>query len=97
MILSAFTGILLMATLIEGTVEYFFGDIIALKGYLRYIALAFGVGMSFAYGLDILGFFGLATPFPIVGYITSGIIIGRGSNYLNDLISSFKGDVTPIT
>ena len=96
MIFPVLTGMLLMATLIEGTVEYFFGDVIALKGYLRYISLAFGILASLAYGLDLLGFLGFATPFPIVGCITSGILIGRGSNYLNDLISSFKGDVTPI-
>ena len=84
------TGILLLTTLIEGSVAYFCASHARLQPYLAYIALALGVLVSVAYGIDILALFGLKTIVPFLGNVISGIIIGRGSNYLNDLISKLK-------
>lgn len=82
-------SVLLLATLVEGFTEYLFGEVQSAKPYLRYIALALGVGVSLAYGIDILGILGLVSPFPLVGQIISGLILGRGSNYVNDIMTSF--------
>lgn len=79
-------GILLLATLIEGLVTYLFGEEVSGRTYLRYIALVLGVGASIAYKVDIPAMVGLSTSMPIIGYIVSGLIIGRGSNYLNDIM-----------
>lgn len=76
-----------LAAFVEGFVEYVFADQEKLKPYLRYIALAFGIGVSIAYKVDILSMLGLASGYPIVGYVLSGVILGRGSNYVNDLVS----------
>jgi hypothetical protein len=83
-------GILALATLVEGFVEYAFGKIVQLQPFLIYISLLLGVGVSIAYHVDILAELGLHGA-PIVGYIISGVIIGRGSNYANDIISLVKG------
>jgi hypothetical protein len=61
-----------------------------LKPYTHFLALAMGVGLAIAYHVDIPTMFGLTTNYGIVNYIVSGIAIGRGSNYLNDLISSVR-------
>lgn len=85
-------AVLLLATLVEGFTEYLFSDQPKAQPYLKYIALGLGVGVSLAYGVDILAGLGLVSPVPFVGQVISGLIIGRGSNYVNDFVSSLKPD-----
>ena len=54
--------------------------------WLRYIAALVGIALALLYQVDLLALFGLAAIHPIVGYIITGILIGRGSNYLHDLV-----------
>ncbi len=84
------TAILFLATFVEGTTEYLFGAYTKAQPYLAYIALFIGVLCSVAYKVDILAYLGLTTTIPYVGSIISGLIIGRGSNYINDIISKFQ-------
>lgn len=86
-------GIMVLATLVEGTITYLFGEGEGRK-WLRYVSLVLGVSASLAYKIDILGaYFGLQAVSPIVGYIVSGVIIGRGANYANDLIGKLKASI----
>jgi hypothetical protein len=87
----------LLAVFVEGTVKYITGslqkryrDII--KSYIPYFTLLFGCILALNFKLDILQIFGIsvASVFPWVSYFMTGVIIGRGSNYLNDLISRLK-------
>lgn len=90
--LETITGLIILSVLIEGIVEYF----IASKNpevkqpWLKYVAGALGIAVCLAYRLDLLATLGLASPFPFVGSVLTGFIIGRGSNYLNDFISRVK-------
>lgn len=52
---------------------------------LRYVAAAVGIGLALAYQVDLLALAGLSSGWPWVGQIITGILIGRGSNYINDL------------
>ena len=52
---------------------------------LRYLAALVGVALAFAYRADILAMAGLTPALPWIGYLITGLIIGRGSNYINDL------------
>lgn len=82
-----FAALLFLAVLVEGLVEYLFANG-KLEAYLHYIALALGIVLAVAYKVDILSdLFGLTTTIPFVGSVVSGVIIGRGSNYVNDIIS----------
>lgn len=92
-----FLAAAVLATFVEGTVEYIFSDSAAAKPYLKYIALAVGVGVSLAYNLDILAALGIVSPIPFVGAVISGLIIGRGSNYLNDFVTSFQKPKVVVT
>lgn len=83
-------GVLLLASLVEGFTEYAFGSIAKAQPFLKYIALVLGVMVAIAYKVDILAAgFGLTSFSPIVGWVVSGLILGRGSNYVNDLVTSF--------
>lgn len=89
-------GIFILATLVEGFTEYAFGKFEKIKPYLLYISLVLGVGAAIAYKVDILSMFNLHTN-AYVAYVISGLIIGRGSNYLNDIISALRGTSKPMT
>lgn len=89
-------GLLLLATLVESFSEYVFGKVEKMKPFIMYIALVLGVGVALAYKVDILAMFSLHAN-PYVGYVISGLIIGRGSNYLNDIISAVRGSANPTT
>ena len=53
---------------------------------LRYAALGFGLILAVAYRVDLLALVGLVSPWsPFVGYVVTGLVIGRGSNFLHDL------------
>jgi len=88
-------AILALATLAEAFVEYFVVPLLEKANaaeYAKYAALVVGVGLCLAYGIDILAMvIGLVSPYPYVGMILSGTIIGRGANYVNDFIDFVRG------
>jgi len=84
-------GILFLATFTEGLVEYLFGKDGATQPYLKYIALAIGVVLAIAYSVDLLALVGLQSGIPLISYVVSGIVIGRGSNYVNDVVTMLRG------
>lgn len=54
---------------------------------LRYTAAGVGVTLCVVYRADILVFFDLVSPWPWIGYVVTGILIGRGSNFVHDFAS----------
>lgn len=102
-------ALLFLSTFVEGFVKYLFdvltgvtdggmanGKLEWLKPYTHFLALGLGVALAIAYHVDIPTMFGLTTNHVFVNYIVSGIAIGRGSNYLNDLISSVRRPAAPV-
>lgn len=78
-----------MAT--EGTVEYLLGTLFDKveklkphKWLLMYISLGLGIFLAFRYNLDI-PYMLLNLPTDPVGVIGTGIIMGRGANFVNDI------------
>ena len=81
-----------MAT--EGTVEYILGTpfdkLPKLQPYrwlLMYVSLALGIFLAFYYALDVVVYLGL--PASPVGTVLTGIVMGRGANFVNDLWQKF--------
>jgi len=82
-------GIIFLATFVEGLINYIAGESDGLpRVALKYVALVIGVFTAVAYQVDIPSMAGLATAWPLANYIISGIIIGRGSNYVHDILGS---------
>ena len=82
-------GFLLLAYLVESMVEYFV-PANGLKPYTKYIAAGVGVACSFGFNADVFrDIFGIIAIHPAIGVFATGLIIGRGSNYLNDLHDKF--------
>lgn len=86
-------GIVLLATLIEGLITYIFGESSesSTRPWIRYVSLVVGIAAAVAYKIDILAMAGLTAAYPYVGFVISGLVIGRGSNYLNDIVALIRG------
>lgn len=86
---------LALAFLTESMVEYLFGiaidhfdSAVKWRWTLMYVSALTGVGLAFYYQLDLLALIGELEATP-VGYLLSGLIIGRGANYLHDFVSTY--------
>ena len=88
-------AIVFLASFTEGLVEYMFAGYEAVKPHLGKIALAIGIILAIGYDIDIPSMVGLVTDYGVLNNVVSGLIIGRGSNYVNDAISRIRGEFTP--
>jgi hypothetical protein len=95
-------GIFLLSALAEGLVEYLVAPWIKPEGQtfepaverrrtmgLRYSAAAVGVVLSLAYQADLLGLVELESEWPAISQVLTGLLIGRGSNYLHDFVGQW--------
>jgi len=101
--LGALLVILFLAFLVtEGLVEYFLGQLFdrieKLKPYtwtLMYVSAIAGVGLALYYKLDLISLLSqYAQLDPViesgpVGQVLTGLAIGRGANFVHDLIDRF--------
>jgi len=87
-----FIGAFVLAIVIEGTLTYLFGESSEepSKPWLRYVSLVLGVGAAIAFKVDVISGIGLVAVYPLIGQIVTGLVIGRGSNYVNDFISKVR-------
>lgn len=60
------------------------------REWLKYVSAVMGVAICVAYQADILATLGVVTPIPYVGAVITGLIVGRGSNFLNDFYNKVK-------
>jgi len=92
--------IFLLAFLVESLVEYlfspFFEKLPALQPHrwmLMYVAAGVGVGGCFFYGFDLLyllgGYLDAEIQLSWLGMLLTGLAVGRGSNFVHDLVSRF--------
>ena len=51
-----------------------------------------GAGVALGFGIDLFPQIGIASNFPYVGEILTGIIISRGSNYVHELLKKLTGE-----
>lgn len=89
--------VLAVAVLVEAMVEYFksivkmFSEGDKKTAIMQLITIAVGVLFAFLFNVDLFVVLEMAVD-PIAGKILTGIIISRGSNYVNDLISRIRGE-----
>jgi hypothetical protein len=86
---------LALAFLAESMVEYLFGQAVdhipslhAWRWSLIYVAMLAGVGLSYYYRLDLINVIVQAEPTPL-GMLLSGLIIGRGANFVHEFVSTY--------
>ncbi len=96
--IATLTTILILAAVVEALIEHLVKPIVetvtkddppaagidwrALS--LRYLSAAFAVLLCFVYRADLLIILNLHPPWPWVGFLITGLLIGRGSNFIHD-------------
>lgn len=63
---------------------------LAINPYL-YLSLLVGVGLAFNYDLDLIAALDVAPP-TAVGTLITGALLGRGSNFIHDVIARLTPD-----
>lgn len=88
-------AIFALAFLAESLVEYLFGTladkITVLTPYrwtLMYISAAVGVGLAFHYQFDLISLI-LGNVLTWVGMLLTGLVIGRGANFVHQFVSEY--------
>jgi hypothetical protein len=99
-VLAVLAVVLFLAFLVESLVEYLLGAIIAnvhalepYKWLTIYVAAIVGIVGAFTYGFDLLSllgqYLGITITITIFGKILTGLAIGRGANYIHDIVSRY--------
>lgn len=84
-----FTSLMFLAVMIEGLVTY--GSTFCSNGKCKWKMLAsiiLGIVVAVNFQIDVFVFLGLESTIPYMSMILTGIIIGRGSNYVSDFLKS---------
>lgn len=86
-----FFNVILIAFVIEGVVTYvktWFvdGDF----KWQQLVTVAFGILIAVAYDIDLIAQLGAVSIIPFLGNALTGVLISRGSNYVNDFIKSIS-------
>src|SRR5690606_25399047 len=82
--------ILFLVVLVEGLVEHFGAPVPST--FKPYLAALLGVALCVAYGADLPAALGFTALVPFVGQVLTGLMLSRGSNYINDLIARVRGE-----
>ena len=90
-----FVSFFFLAVFCEGLVEYSLVEVLKRFAkrtwYVRYISLALGIVVAHAYQVSLPSRFGLEAISPLVDFTVTGLILGRGANYLSDIIGQLRG------
>ena len=83
-----------LAFLAESLTEYLFAAPLSAArlpaSVIRYVAVAAGVLLAWAYDLDITrDVLGLEPRSALLGVVLSGVVLGRGASYVHDFYSSY--------
>ena len=100
--LAVLVVVFLLTFLIEAFTEYIFGTVFdkvpklqPFKWLLMYLAMVFGILLCFFYKIDLISILAKALNVPdfssitAVGMLLSGLSVGRGSNFLHQIVSQF--------
>jgi hypothetical protein len=90
--MTQFLILFIFAILVEAIINMTLGDVTACPGWVKKVAsIVLGIGVCILYKVGLIALLGVEGGIPVVDYVATGIIISRGSNFLNDLLTRIKG------
>jgi hypothetical protein len=95
--MTQFFILLVFAILVEAIINMTIGDIPTPKWVKRFSAIALGVAVCIVWKVGIIGLLGIEGGMPTFDYVITGIVISRGSNIVNDIITRIKGGNATVT
>ena len=89
--MTQFLILFIFAILVEAIVNMTLGDA-PVPGWVKKVAsIVLGVGVCIVYKVGLIALLGIEGGIPVVDWVFTGVIISRGSNFLNDLLTRIKG------
>jgi predicted Kef-type K+ transport protein len=61
----------------------------------RTISAARGVLLALGVAVDAMALFGMEGIFPWLGAVVTGLLLGRGTNWIHDFVSRWVGPIQP--
>lgn len=89
--MTQFLILFIFAILVEAIINMTIGDVTTPKWVKKVASIVLGVGVCIVYKVGLIALLGVEGGIPVVDWIATGIIISRGSNFLNDLLTRIKG------
>ncbi|MDD3767005.1 MAG: hypothetical protein PHF89_07440 [Eubacteriales bacterium] len=82
-----FTELVFMSVMVEGIVSYISTFKVGCNCLWKVIAsVGIGVLVAINFQIDVFEMVGFSSTIPYMSKILTGIVIGRGSNYVNDFL-----------
>jgi len=96
--IESIVAIFILAAVIEGIIAYVIPSNNAEmpREWIKYVSAVLSIAICIAYKADILATLGVLSPLPYVGEIITGLIVGRGSNFLNDFYGKIKNPMPAV-
>jgi hypothetical protein len=89
--MTEFVILFVLAILVEALVNLTLGDV-PVWGWVKKVAsMILGIAFCVLWKVGLISLLGIEGGIPLVDYIATGIIISRGANYLNQLLTRLKG------
>jgi hypothetical protein len=89
--------VFVFAILVEAVINMTLGDVPVWGWVKKVAAYAVGITVCVIWKVGLIAMLGVENGIPIADYIITGIVISRGSNYLNQIITKLKGGDTTVT
>lgn len=84
--MNEFLGLVVVATFIESTIQFVKNLNNAREKAWFFVAVVFGALVCVLFGIDFFQLVGLTSDTPYVGSILTGFIVGRGANFVHDML-----------
>ena len=95
--MSELAVVVVFAILVEAIINITLSEVPVWGWVKKVCAYAVGIVLCVIWKVGVISMIGVAGGVPIADYVITGIVISRGSNYLNDLIVKIKGGNATVT
>ena len=89
--MTQFLILFVFAILVEALINMTLGDIPCPKWVKLVASIVLGIAVCIVWKVGIIGLLGIEGGIPVFDYVVTGIVISRGSNAVNDILTRVKG------
>jgi hypothetical protein len=89
--------VFVFAILVEAIINMTLGDVPVWGWVKKVCAYAVGIAVCVIWKVGLIQMLGVENGIPIADFIITGIVISRGSNYLNQIVTKLKGGDATVT
>jgi len=89
--MTQFLILFIFAILVEALINMTLGEVPTPKWVKLVASIALGITVCIVWKVGIIGLLGIEGGIPVFDYVVTGIVISRGSNIVNDILTRIKG------